>query len=227
MNKTKEEIIKKLTGHIPITIRSTKGIDVMMIDMIQFRAMIYAFKSLEGNHAFIQTVFFKTWQVGITYAIYSLFGKLADKQQDVSSLKKSWDEAYENPSFPKDSNTKSLNAWFKKLGRNTSQTIAYRHLVIAHNAEEGKYEPSYDWTNYNWNKFDTDFKQLVNAWGVLSKFSGTLLALPFASGKETFNELNFIFKPHDMQVLAKKYDKFIVELCKNCNFSQKIIAILK
>lgn len=193
-------------------LRPFLSLDQMMVHMIQFRAMIYAFQSLNENHAFIQSPFFKSWEVGMTYAIFSLFGKLTDRANGASSLKKTWESAY--TCFADDSNVNSINAWFDDLDNHNSQQIAYRNKVIAHseNPETCKNEPTHDWTNFSWREFDKNLEYLVKAWGVLSRFSCSSSRNFCASGEEVFHGLNLIFKQIDMKVLLKKYNMFIDKL---------------
>lgn len=190
-------------------ISQTQGIDTMMIDMIQFRAMIYAFESLDKRLAFTKTNFFSSWHVGMTYAVFCLFFKLVDSGKGKESLKRLWQDTFKKGCNEENA---SINEWFNNLNKRNSQPLAFRHLIICHNSEFGQYEPVYDWTNFDWELFDSELKQLVNARNILSKFSGSAIICPFISGEKMFDGVSTIFKLPDMKVLVKKYNEFITEL---------------
>jgi hypothetical protein len=196
----------------PSLIHQTQGIDTMMIDMIQFRAMIYAFESLGENHAFIKNHFFSSWYAGISYAVFSLFGKLVDSTKGTESLKRLWEDTFKKACFPKENVNTNISKWFTHLKKNNSQSFAYRHLVTSHNSKFGQHEPVYDWTNFTWKQFDVELKQLILAWNILSKFSGSHIICPFISGEKMFDGLSAIFRPSDMQILINKYNEFIAGL---------------
>lgn len=203
--------------------RPNFGVDEMMSDIIQYRAMVYAFEHTE-NCSFTKTILFTSWHCGMTYAIFCLFDKLIYKKDDCeSSLRKSWNHSYKQESFPHTEETKSIDTWFKTIDKHRSQSLAYRHLVVAHNSRIGENEPIHDWNNFSWVTFDDELKYLIDAYKILSRYSETMLLFPFIEGHEIFAESNTVIHDRENQnKLITRYNDYLNKTGLKCTFSIKI-----
>jgi hypothetical protein len=67
-----------------------QGIDDLMLELIEWRASIYALQNTVTKlNPFDDHVFFQQWLIGATYAMHSLLGKLVGNDPRENSLQKS------------------------------------------------------------------------------------------------------------------------------------------
>jgi hypothetical protein len=64
-----------------------RGIDELMLELIEWRALKYAFQNTETDqNPFKEHIFYLQWLVGGTYAVFSILGKLVGKDKQKTHL---------------------------------------------------------------------------------------------------------------------------------------------
>lgn len=72
--------------------RYPQGLDKLFCELVEFRATIYAYEQKPKGDEFLQSFFFQHWQLGASYAVTCIIGKLVSTHKDDYSLVKLWKE---------------------------------------------------------------------------------------------------------------------------------------
>lgn len=69
-----------------------QGIDELVLELIEWRAMIYAFQNVNTKrNPFKESGFYAQWHLGAIYGIFTIIGKLVSKDKRDNSLRKLWE----------------------------------------------------------------------------------------------------------------------------------------
>ncbi|MBO6580724.1 MAG: hypothetical protein JJ871_06495 [Thalassospira sp.] len=199
------------------TLDQPQGIDELMLGLVQYRAMVFAFEKVKSeNSPFDKLPFFKMWIVSTGYLVATIIGKLTNKDNRDNSLKSAWKKC--NQAI-KESGVISTAEW-KKLdnlmrtntyfSNESSKAIRFRNKTIAHN--EATFIPS-------WSDLDNDIKILARVWSVLSIWCAFPQPSPFNDSKQMFSGLEAFFNTNEFDQLSKHYEHYVSEFCEWCRTS--------
>jgi hypothetical protein len=179
-----------------------QGIDELMLELIEWRTMIYAFQNTETeSNPFEECIFLSQWLVGGTYAIFSILGKLVSKDSRDNSLRKLWKEI--SPFIEKDGAcTKEEHIFINSMLHETSgyftnkhsKAFRFRNTVIAHNEKN---------LTIKWELIDKDINILVRIWSLIVSWSSFGLFAPFRTAEQAFAGIESFFNHHEMVELKK------------------------
>jgi hypothetical protein len=185
-----------------------RGIDELMLELIEWRAMKYALQNLDVERSpFKDHVFFKQWLIGGTFAVFALLGQLVSKDERDNSLRKLWDTI--SPFIEKDGacapdEMQHINReLLGRAGRFTnenSKAILFRNTTIAHNEKQ---------TSLTWEELDKDIEILVRVWSIIGAWSSFGLYEPFRTGDQAFSGLEPYFARPELKVLKEKRGEYL------------------
>ncbi|WP_299072525.1 hypothetical protein [uncultured Paraglaciecola sp.] len=185
-----------------------QGIDELILELIEWRAVVYAFQNVETKrNSFKESGFYAQWYVGAIYGIFSIFGKLLSKDGRDSSLRKLWNNV--SPIMLKEGACTKLEmdcinaALDFKNGRFTnenSQAMLYRNKLISHNEAMPVVE---------WDEVDKDFAFLIRMWSLLVSWSSFGLGEPFRTGEQAFLGIESMFDFSEINTLKKKRQEYL------------------
>ncbi len=186
----------------------SQGIDDLILEMIEWRAMQHAFQHVEtASKPFLDHPFYQQWLIGSTYAVSSLLGKLVGKTPGENSLRKLWWEIGKFVSSDGACTKAELkliaDLLDKKNGKFTnenSRAIKFRNTVIAHNQKS---------LALAWDEIDKDIKVLVRIWSILVSWSSFGIIAPFRSGEQAFSGLDRLFEDEELAALKRKRQEYI------------------
>jgi len=152
------------------------GIDELMLELIEWRALKYAFENVQTEKSpFKDHVFFMQWLIGGTYAVFALLGKLASNTRGDSSLRRLWSAVSESIRQDRaccDEEIEHINRnVFGSSGyfaSNGSRALQFRHSVVAHNVRN---------PILKWNEIDKDIEILVRIWSIIGSWSSFGLSM--------------------------------------------------
>ncbi len=218
LNKLKlEEYYQK--GYYPT------GIDELLLEVIEWRSMIFAFQNLEeSNESLVQYSFLSQWYLGGTYAIFTMLGKLLSNDNRDNSLRNLWKSV--SPYFQEfegfDENEFSfLDELFVGKGNlfsnQNSVAMRYRNKVIAHNEHN---------LRYSWNEIENDLQIISRIWSLLVMWSSSGIMTPFRHRTQVFRGLEGMFSENQMRQLVVTrqvyLDRFENWCCESANHKRKI-----
>ncbi|MDR2220360.1 MAG: hypothetical protein LBE24_07250, partial [Methylobacillus sp.] len=182
-----------------------QGIDTLVFDLIEWRAMIYAFTQANTkDNPFHKFPFFSQWLVGATYAVFSIIGKLNSHYPDDTSLRKVWGKI--RPFIEQDGVRLIDEIHYideclsNRLTKSRSKALQFRHKVIAHNEKN---------LNLSWDDIDPDIQMLVRIWALIVSWCSYGVLPPFYRSKDIFAGLESYYDQEDMAVLHAKRDEYI------------------
>lgn len=185
-----------------------QGIDELVIELIEWRAMQHAFQNVETtNQPFHQHAFYQQWLIGSAYAVSSLLGKLVGKAPQENSLRKLWWEVGKFVSRDGAGLKAELKHIAELLDKNTgkftdqnSRAIKFRNSVIAHNHLS---------LALAWDEIDEDVQILVRVWSILVSWSSFGIIAPFRAAEQAFSGLEQLFEENELTALKKKRQEYI------------------
>jgi hypothetical protein len=185
-----------------------QGIDDLILELIEWRAMQHAFQYVETtSKPFLEHSFYQQWLIGSTYAVSSLLGKLVGKAPGENSLRKLWWEVGKFVSRDGACTKAELKLIGDLLDRNTgkftdenSMAMKFRNTVIAHNQRS---------LALAWDEIDKDIKVLVRIWSILVSWSSFGIIAPFRSGQQAFSGLDRLFEAEELAALKRKRQEYI------------------
>lgn len=193
-----------------------QGIDTLVLDLIEWRAMIYAFTHAKTKaNPFDKSPFFSQWITGAAYAVFSIIGKLNSHNKDDNSLRCLWNTV---KPFIEQEGVRSGeeichidNCLDREHGHFTkarSKAILFRHTVIAHNAKS---------LNLSWDEIDPDIQILTRIWGLIISWCSFGIIFPFRRSEHVFSGLEHYYDLEDMGALCAKRDEYIERAKGWCN----------
>lgn len=183
-----------------------EGIDSLILELTEWRAMIYAFEGVDTeNSPFGQYTFFSQWAVGAVYAIFSLIGKLNSRDPRDNSLRNLWavvqpfiaiENACEADELADiDHRLNSKSGQFK-----TSRALQFRNTVVAHNEKS---------IVIAWEELDNDIQTLVRIWSLVVSWASFVVIAPFRSTDAAFLGLDVHFTESDLIALKAKRKEYL------------------
>lgn len=190
-----------------------QAIDTLIIELIEWRAMFYAFQETDLNHsAFSNSIFFQQWKVGGVYAMYSHLGKLVSSDLRDHSLRRLWldIEKFISPHV-ETSEMEHISSCFmkkaKRFEREQSNSMLFRHTVIAHNERSA---------GANLKDLDNDIKLLIRAWSVVSIWVDHPMLFPWRDSKQALGILENFYNPKEISLLRDKRQEYIDKTTEWC-----------
>ena len=195
-----------------------QGIDTLILETIEWRALIYAFENVDTKRdPFKEHIFYDQWLVGGTYAIFCILGKLVSRHNQDKSLRRLWTEVshYIRRSglCSKDEIEIIDNKMNLEKGHFTNQnssTMRFRNKAIAHNESS----PRVDWV-----EIDEDIKLLCRVWALITMWSSIGVFEPFRPSQQAFSGLDSIFTPVEIRALAEQRNIYIEKVKSWCTHS--------
>lgn len=193
-----------------------QGTDEILLEMIEWRAMFYAFQEVEtSTQPFNKHPFFQQWKVGGAYTMYSLLFKLVsgNTRNTDSSLRKLWWTL--SPFIEEDIGNDETAYMSSQLDENSrrfsnqgSKAIAFRNKVIAHNEKSIAADLDH---------LDKDIQLLTRIWSFIITWSSFGLMFPWRDKEQAFSGLEHFYNHNDLINLKRKRQEYLdkVELwCK-------------
>ena len=185
-----------------------QGIDHVILELIEWRAMLYAFQHVETEKdPFREHVFYQQWLIGATYAMFSLLAKLTGADKRENSLRKLWlrvEKFVARDGACLKEERKAISAQLDKTSgqftNDRSKAILFRNTVIAHNEKSVQVE---------WGAIDEDIRILVRIWSILVSWSSFGIISPFRSSEQAFSGLEGLFQVGELSSLAIRRQEYI------------------
>jgi hypothetical protein len=185
-----------------------QGIDELILELLELRALVFAFQCVElKNNPFAQYVFFSQWVMGITYVTFSIIGKLSSKNPKDNSLRGLWQKVAwhinDDNAFTAEEIQRINTAFDNKDGHfsnGKSPAILVRNKSIAHN----EFSPK-----VYWDDIDDDIKILVRTWSMITSWSSMGLIQPFRDSKQAFAGLESLLAAEEIRELSKQRECYI------------------
>ncbi|WP_421227904.1 hypothetical protein [Aeromonas enteropelogenes] len=185
-----------------------QGIDELILELIEWRAIIYALQSVETKRKpFEESGFYWQWYVGGIYGVFSIFGKLLSKDQRDNSLRKLWkdisqimldDGACTRPEV--DYINSVLDVKIGLFTNENSRTLLFRNKLISHNEAM---------PIVRWDDVDKDFSILIRMWSLLVSWSSYGLFKPFRTDEQAFIGVESMFETSEIILLKEKRQEYI------------------
>lgn len=185
-----------------------RGIDELLLELIEWRAMKYAFQHTETERSpFKEYVFYSQWLVGGTYAVFSLLGKLTSRDGRDNSLRNLWDKIQSfidlDGACSKDEINHMNHCLDKATGHFTntnSKALRFRNTVIAHNEKS---------PTIAWDEIDKDIQILVRMWSIIVSWCSFGIFSPFRSGDQALDGLDSFFNAGEIARLKARRQEYI------------------
>lgn len=185
-----------------------QGIDKMILELVEWRAMFYAFKLVEtGRSPFKDYVFYQQWYIGGAYCMFSLLGKLTGKDPRENSIRNLW---HKISRFIREDGActlaeldfieKQLNKITGQFTTKGSKAILFRHTVIAHNEKS---------IRISLDEIDNDVHTLFRIWSLVVSWSSLGILFPFRSSEQAFGGLESMFSHEEIVLLKAKRMEYI------------------
>ncbi len=190
-----------------------QGIDELILELVEWRSVIYAFQNIETKREpFKESGFYAQWYVGAIYGVFSIFGKLVSKDARDNSLRKLWNEvspfmlsdgAYNKSEA--DFIDDALDAVSGRFTNKNSQALLFRNKLISHNEAMPVVK---------WDEVDKDFALLIRMWSLLVSWSSFGIVQPFRSGEQAFQGVESMFDSLEISSLKAKREEYLSMVVK-------------
>ena len=180
-----------------------QGIDEIFLELIEWRAMIYAFHNVDTKrNLFNESGFYAQWYLGAIYGIFTIIGKLVSKDKRDSSLRRLW-EIVSPIMLGEGACTKTEveyvnSAMDIKSGHFTnenSKALLFRNKLISHNEAM---------PIVKWDEVDNDLSLLIRMWSLLVAWSSFGLFQPFRTDEQAFMGLELMFEISEIKALKEQ-----------------------
>ncbi len=180
-----------------------RGIDELVLELIEWRAVIFALQNVDTrNDPFQQHPFYAQWLVGGTYTVFCLLGKLVSKDLRDNSLRKLWGMVSEYIAQSGLSTDDEIDYINNKMHRSrgqftniNSQAMLYRNKVIAHNESLPRME---------WLELDKDVELISRIWSLVTMWSSFGIMEPFRNNEQLFSGTESVFSPEEIRLLLEQ-----------------------
>ncbi len=185
-----------------------QGIDELIIELLEWRSVIYAFQHVETRREpFKESGFYAQWYIGAIYGVFSIFGKLLSKDNRDNSLRKLWriispimltEEACTKQEV--DFINVALDVTSGRFTNKNSQALLFRNKLISHNESMPVIK---------WDDVDKDFAFLIRMWSLLISWSSFGLFQPFRTGEQVFQGVESMFSKSEITNLKVKREEYL------------------
>lgn len=189
-----------------------QGIDEIFLELIEWRAMFYAFQDSETSSTlFRNNIFFQQWRVGGIYVMFARLGKLLSSDKRDRSLRHLWgvvSEFIDNDIGGVE--IRHLSNQFGEEGRLTSKNskaLEFRNKVVAHN------ERSH---GINLTDLDKDLQLIARVWSIIVTWSSFGIVLPWRENEAAFQGLEHFFGQEEMSSLKSRRQQYLAQVEEWC-----------
>lgn len=180
-----------------------QGIDELILEVIEWRAMVYAFQHVETkNNPFKDSGFYAQWYLGSIYGVFTIIGKLVSKDKRDNSLRRLWELTsplmFSSGACTKEEIDHINSAMEIKSGvftNESSKALLFRNKLISHNEAMPV---------VRWSDVDNDLRLLIRMWSLLVSWSSFGLFEPFRSDEQAFLGLDSMFEATEINELKSK-----------------------
>lgn len=183
-----------------------QSIDDSLLELVEWRAMFYAFQSVNTTeNPFSTHIFFHQWKVGGTYAMYSKLAKLVSRYSHDRSLRKLWWEihCFIEQDWGSDEIsyiTRQLDPNSKRFSSEESKAIAFRNKVIAHIGKS---------IAADINDLDEDIRLISRIWSIVTSWSSFGILTPWRSDSQAFSGLEHFYNSDDIRNLKTARNEYL------------------
>ncbi|EMI4403389.1 hypothetical protein V6472_004651 [Vibrio parahaemolyticus] len=192
------------------------GIDELILDVIEFRAIVYSFSVVElTSNPFEKFTFHRQWLAGGTYKVFASYGKLLSGHKDDQSLKNVWNNVSSfigNTALSSNQEVADLTEFIVSIKNNSSKAFKFRNKAIAHNEQQPK---------VTWEDLDNELMVLCRVWDLISRWCSIGIIAPYATDHEAFSGLEPFVSSSELIELKKARRKYIKQVCKWCKEEYK------
>ncbi|WP_417214736.1 hypothetical protein [Alcanivorax sp.] len=195
-----------------------QGIDELILEIIEWRAAIYAFQNVDTEQdPFKEHAFYAQWLMGGTYTIFCILGKLVSKDNRDSSLRKLWSivSGYvKNSGLCGEGENEIIEEKMHRteghFTNTNSRAMLFRNKVIAHNESSPKIQ---------WVEIDKDIKLLCRIWALVTMWSSFGIIQPFRKSQQVFSGLESVFNPAEIKSLVEQRNVYLEKVESWCTHS--------
>lgn len=193
-----------------------QGIDPILFELIEWRAMFYAFQSVNIDpQPFDQHAFFQQWKAGGAYAMYSSLAKLLSRDRQDKSLRKLWwdiEGFIQKAECPEEVQhiSEQLNIHSSRFSNQGSKAMFFRNKVVAHN------EKSVD---ADLKHLDEDIRILTRVWSLITMWSTFPMMFPFRENSQAFSALESFYSLEGLTQLKSKRQEYLDLITKWCKIN--------
>jgi hypothetical protein len=185
-----------------------RGLDDLLLELIEWRALIFAFQNVETEGSpFKEHVFFSQWLFGGTYTVFALLGQLVSRHRRDTSLWHLWNDV--SPFIESDGacTREEFDCIKQRVNEKTghftnenSKAFMFRNKVIAHN----EWSPTIPWL-----EIDKDIEILVRIWSLVVSWASFGRFEPFRTDDQAFAGLESFFNDDEMKRLKAKRQAYL------------------
>lgn len=195
-----------------------QGIDELILEIIEWRATIYAFQNVDTEQdPFKEHAFYAQWLMGGTYTVFCILGKLVSKDSRDNSLRILWSKVSDyvkNSDLCGEGETdiieKKMHCTAGHFTNTNSLAILFRNKVIAHNESFPKIE---------WVEIDKDINLLCRIWALITMWSSFGIIQPFRNSQQAFSGLESVFNPAEIKSLVRQRAVYLEKVEGWCTHS--------
>ena len=184
-----------------------QGIDELLFELIEWRAIIYAFQNVDTKKKpFEKSGFYAQWYLGAVYGIFSIIGKLVSKDSRDISLRMLWKDV--SCIMLKEGACTQLEfnyikeAMNEKSGRFTnenSKSFLFRNKLISHNEAR---------PIVKWDDVDKDLSLLIRIWSILIAWSSFGISSSFRTDEQAFLGLESMLEISEIKALREQRQRY-------------------
>ena len=192
-----------------------QGIDELILEMIEWRAAIYAFQNVDTKqNPFKEHVFYAQWLIGGTYTVFCILGKLVSKDPRDNTLRKLWPKVSEYVKHSGLCDEGEAEIIDEKIQghftNDRSLAMLFRNKVIAHNESS---------PNVEWVEIDKDIKLLCRIWALITMWSSLTIIQPFRESSQVFSGLESVFTPAEIKSYIRQRNIYLNQVEGWCTHS--------
>lgn len=183
-----------------------QGIDDLVINLVEWRALIYAFDNVQlVENPFRKYRFHAQWIVGAQYAIFCIMGKLVSTDGRDNSIKNIWKDVCDFLIEEGCCSKEEVNLFTQNFSgeghfKKNSKTLLFRNKAVAHNEASPRIQ---------WQELDDDIALLIRAWTLLVIFCSMGILSPFVSDQEAFSGFENVVTTEELLKLKGKRREYL------------------
>lgn len=181
-----------------------QGIDEVVLNLIEWRAMVYAFQQIDAAvNPFAEHFFFRLWLNGAVHAVFNGLGQLFNKDGRDNSLRNLWESIsgyiLEDKAADRDE-ILHIDTFFHRTRSDNTPAINFRNKSIGHNEARPQ---------INWDVVDDDIKILVRSWSILVSWTSFGVLTPFIDDVQSFSGLDKFYSFSEIMKLRAARKEYI------------------